>query len=67
MRNCDWLSPPPHLASLSIVGLVWFGFTEIVTLLKCVIRWLLVYSQSCAIVITVYFQNFHHLQKETLP
>ena len=63
LRNCDWLSTPPSCIPQHHSWLVgWFCFTEIVTLLKCTVQWFLIYSQSCAAIVTVYF---HHLQKET--
>ena len=36
------------------------------TLLKCAIHWILVYSQSCATIITFNFRKFHHPQKKPL-
>lgn len=52
LRNCDWLSTPPSCVPQHHSCLVgWFGFIEIVTLLKCAIQWLLIYSQLC---------NHHH-------
>lgn len=31
--------------------------------LRCAIQWMLVYSQSCAAIITIKFRKFHHPQK----
>ena len=37
------------------------------TILKCKIQWILVYSQSCTVIITINFKTFHHPRKTPSP
>ena len=51
------LLPLAHALSVSHTHSLFLKISELKKKLKCALHWFLVYSQSCAVVTTIYFQN----------